>query len=306
MIGRVDFGKGYFLYSYPDYIAFGGEVLIPAPGVVITAGVDGELGVSSGLYSLHGSAEACVAGGISSIGCVGGEAWVTSKGFVVCGDIAGEFHPGVGYHWGDTFPEIWLGIPGDGCKPSGYWLDTAIKPARGAQAGGARTFRVAAGVKAVRVRIIGSGGAPDVTVKGPDGETVSTASAEYVKGKRIAALRHLPGGVTWLGIRAQPGEYTITPNAGSPAIRSVATSEPARASEDHRLGDDERRAPHAQLPDRRARPWRAGHLLRARSDDVPQARDDDEARRGDRLHAGRHRIRAPYHRAHRGPRHARR
>jgi hypothetical protein len=227
VIGRVDFGSGYFLYAYPDYIAFGGSVLIPAPGVVITAGLDGEIGVSSGLYSFHGQAKACIAGGISSLGCIGGEAWVTSKGIVVCGSIAGEIHPGVGYKWGDTFPEIWTGIPGDGCKPSGYWLDAPIGPARAAQAGGVRTFKVAPGVKAVRVRIIGSGGAPDVTVKGPDGETISTADAEFVKGKSINAVRHLPGGVTWLGIRAKAGEYTITPNPGSPAIRSVATSEPA-------------------------------------------------------------------------------
>src|SRR6185295_2835432 len=41
VIGRVDFGSGYFLYAYPNYIAFGGKVLIPAPGVVINAGLDG-------------------------------------------------------------------------------------------------------------------------------------------------------------------------------------------------------------------------------------------------------------------------
>ena len=54
-------------------------------------------------------------------------------------------------------------------------------------------------------------------MKGPDGETVSTASAEYVKGKHIAALRHLPGGVTWLGIRGAAGR--IHDHAERPARR---------------------------------------------------------------------------------------
>ena len=227
-IGRVDFGSGYWLYAYPDYVALGGKVLIPAPGVVIRAEVDGEVGVGSGLYSFRGKAEACIAGGISALGCIGGEAWVTSKGIVVCGSIAGEIHPGVGYKWGDTFPEIWTALPGDGCKPSGYWVNVPIAGGARAAQSGARTFNLKAGVRALRVRVVGRGGAPDVELRGPDGETVSTASGDYVRSPRINLVRHPAGGVTWAEIRnGKPGTYTITPRAGSAPIGSLATTEPA-------------------------------------------------------------------------------
>lgn len=227
-IGRVDFGSGYWLYAYPDYLALGGRVLIPAPGVVIRGGFDGEMSFGSGLYSFHGDAEACIAGGISSLGCIGGEAWVTSKGIVVCGSIAGEIHPGVGYKWGDTFPEIWTALPGDGCKPSGYWVDVPIAGSARAAQSGARTFKLKPGVRSLRVRIVGRGGAPDVELRGPDGETVSTAGAEYVRGAHINIVRHPAGGATWADIRnGRAGTYTVTPNAGSAAIASLATTEPA-------------------------------------------------------------------------------
>jgi uncharacterized delta-60 repeat protein len=229
VIGRVEFGSGYWLYAYPDYLALGGRVLIPGPGVVIRGEFDGEIGVGRGLYSFRGKAEACIAGGISDLGCIGGEAWVTSKGFVVCGSILGEIHPGVGYKWGDTFPEIWTALPGDGCKPSGYWVDVPISSAARAAQSGARTFTLKAGVRALRVRIVGRGGAPDVELRGPDGEAISTATADYVRGTRINLMRHRAGGATWADIRnGRPGTYTITPRAGSAPIASLATSEPAQ------------------------------------------------------------------------------
>jgi hypothetical protein len=133
--------------------------------------------------------------------------------------------PGVGYHWGATFPSIWLI---DGCKTSPY--RTQVRAA--AAPGGGRTFTVARGVTQQMVRLIGSGGAPEVEVRGPDGETVSTAGGDFQVGRTLRVLRQAEQGVTWIGVQgAKPGRYTVTPVAGSPAIGSVATAEglkPAR------------------------------------------------------------------------------
>jgi concanavalin A-like lectin/glucanase superfamily protein len=216
----IDFGNGYVLYSFPDYIALGGGVRVVMPGFTVNGGLDGELSFRTKLFSLHGSIQACIAGLL----CGGLEAWASNRGIVACvGDIRhGGLHPGIGYHWGDFWPTVWLV---DGCTPSNYWITSVTGAADAAAA--AQTFTVARGETAKNVRLLGAGGAPNVEVRGPDGETVSTATRTYVTSRTLAILRQDAGKVTWIGVNhGKPGRYTITLLPGSPRITGIAGTRP--------------------------------------------------------------------------------
>lgn len=215
----IDFGHGYVLYSFPDYIALGGGVRVVMPGFTVEGGLDGETSFKTRLFSLHGSVRACIAGLL----CAGVEGWASNNGVVAClGDIRrGGLHPGAGYHWGDFWPTIWLI---DGCRPSKYWI-TNVTGATDAAA--ARTFTVARGETAKNVRLQGTGGAPNVEVRGPQGEAVSTATHAYATSGPLAILRQDAGRVTWIGVNhGTPGRYTITPLPGSPPIAGIAGTRP--------------------------------------------------------------------------------
>jgi hypothetical protein len=223
----IPFGNAYFAYSYPEYVAAGGGVRFPLPGMTVNVGVDGEMWLSRSIFSFHGFGEVCVAG----LACLlRAEAWVTSTGFVVCGEIAGELHPGAGYRWGDAWPEIWLV---DGCKPSNYWPQrpaNAIVLAPYA-AHATRTFTVQRGERTKNVRLEGLGGAPRIEVRGPTGELVSTASGDFVTGRTIRVLRQNAGKVTWIGVeKALPGRYTVKTLPGSAGIARLAST---RNSDEH-------------------------------------------------------------------------
>ena len=222
VLGRIPFGSGYMLIS-PDEIALGGHTSISVPGMSIDGGLDGDWAFRTGLFTLHGSIEACVAG--LPIFCPRVEAWITNRGMVACfGDIRHEgWHPGAGYYWGDAWPTVWLGWPAGNCKPSHYW-NTAASAARTASA---QSFTVARGEVLKDVSLRGVGGAPNIEIRGPDGETVSSATGSFVATGRFAILRQDAGNVTWIGVEhGAPGRYTITLLPGSPPIAGVAATRP--------------------------------------------------------------------------------
>jgi hypothetical protein len=214
-VGRIPFGNAYLLYSYPDYVALGGSVRVVVPGMSIEGGIDGEASGATKRFSLHGAVEACVAG--LPLVCPGFEGWVTSNGIVACAKGTG-LHPGAGYHWGDDWPTIWWI---DGCKPSRYWV--TVRAARAAAE--PLTFTVVAGERAKNVRLRGSGGAPSVEIRGPDGELVSTAAGTFAAGRTIQVVRQDEGKTTWIGVaNGKPGKYTVTTLPGSAPIASLAAT----------------------------------------------------------------------------------
>ena len=222
VLGRIPFGSGYMLIS-PDEIALGGHTSISVPGMSINGGLDGDWAFRTGLFTLHGSIETCVAG--LPIFCPRVEAWITNRGMVACfGDIRNEgWHPGAGYYWGDAWPTVWLGWPAGNCKPSHYW-NNAVSAARTASV---PSFTVRRGEVLKDVRLRGVGGAPNIEIRGPDGETVSSATGSFVTTGRFAILRQDAGNVTWIGVEhGAPGRYTITLLPGSPGIAGVAATRP--------------------------------------------------------------------------------
>ena len=207
-IGNVPFGNAYFMYEYPNHIVLGGGMRFGSPLMLVYGRIDGEMLIRSNpLYSFHGQIGATIA----DLGSLGVEGWVTNIGVVVCGDIA-DLHPGAGYKWGDPLPEIW--IP-DGCKPSHYWPNFN---AAAAQAG-ELTFNVEKGEDSKSVKLSGQGGAPQVQVTAPGGETISTAQGNFVNGNHLVLLRQPTGNRTYIGVKDGPvGKYTVTTLAGSPGI----------------------------------------------------------------------------------------
>jgi hypothetical protein len=77
------------------------------------------------------------------------------------------------------------------------------------------------------VRVAGSGDAPAFTVSGPGGVQVATGAENTLTGSgTVGTYRAQQGATTWMAI-AHPGAgtWTITPQAGSAAITSVAVAD---------------------------------------------------------------------------------
>jgi hypothetical protein len=223
-VGTLPLASGYFMYSAgnPPLVKLGGDMGLKLPGFTLGGEANGVIGPAGGKEAFSFSGRMGVE--IAGLGRLGADASVTSKGVVACGDLVG-LHPGAGYHWGDTWPTIWLV---DGCKPSRYWVTFDSRAARtGAAAARALTFTVARGERSKNVALPGASGAPRVEVRAPDGETISTAGGDFVTGRRLALLRQDAGKVTWIGVHdATPGTYTVTPLAGSPPISRLAATRP--------------------------------------------------------------------------------
>jgi hypothetical protein len=227
----IALGSGYMLYEAPGYISAGGSVRLGFPGMTLDGSITGTVSVPTGQFDIEGEVTGCLVG----IFCHSAAAWVSDVGIAIClGDIVHDsWVPGAGYRWGDILPHVWFPT---GCKPSRFWDHNIRAPgtaarARGAQAGGAApvTFRVVKGEDSKSVELQGRGGAPSVTLTGPDGEKVSIGPGgqAVVHGAHVGLLRDEMGSRTIAGVLGgRPGTYTITPAAGSAPIVEVQETRP--------------------------------------------------------------------------------
>jgi len=217
----VPIGNGYLAYSYPARVMAGGGAQMNLGWVDLAGSVDGDVDLERTLFSIHGKVTADVVG----LPRAGAEGWVTSKGVVVCLDLWGE-HPGAGYKWGGS-PEIFWGTPGDGCKPSSYWVDLSRDSgAARLTAAGGLDFQVKRGEKKL-VRLVGDSGAPVVTVTDPNGNRVETTS-EAGDGP-VKIVRMPDQGRTFiLVVGGVAGRYTVDLAADSPGVRDASQSKSVR------------------------------------------------------------------------------
>jgi uncharacterized delta-60 repeat protein len=215
--GTLPFADGALMYSYPDFIAFNGNARFVLPGMGLYGGVEGQATVRQKLFTAGGHLKACL-GGVKKGACLGGDAWVTSRGAVACLNLLDTLHPGAGYYWGGKLT-VW---PFDGCKPSRYWVKFAS--ARTSQAGGA-TFKVAKGEGTKNVRLVGRGGAPSVRVTAPGGQHVDVSGDQFqvAPDKRILGIRQVESGTTYVGAKGA-GTYRVDLLPGSAPIAGVAGS----------------------------------------------------------------------------------
>jgi hypothetical protein len=221
----LELGGAYLLYSYPDFVAAKGYAHLQTFLFTVNADASLELDTRTRRFNAGIKGEICLAGGIEveHIGlCAGGEAHVSSRGISVCFNIGnGLWTPGVGYVYGESFPEFFSGLPGDGCRPSHFW-EKDVRAAR-ASAVAPITFTVKRGEKVKNVRLAGAGGAPEVSVRTPGGETITSQANKMLHSGQLSAIAADKYKATWISVEhAKPGTYQIVSEPGSPAITGMA------------------------------------------------------------------------------------
>lgn len=201
---------------------------IPAGVIRLSGSTLGEVSLKDGSFNLEGSGQGC---GMDPIpGCVGAiKVLVSSKAASGCasavsvdfGEPIGEAEvaAGVAYVWDDGF-ELFAG-----CDLSKFKAVVTKAQARAAARRGAPLgFTVKPGSGQVNVAIAGSGAPPQVTITGPNGETVT--SAANPNGSATGSAGILTQSDTFdSAVAALPnaaaGTWTVDPLPGSSAITGI-------------------------------------------------------------------------------------
>src|SRR5215475_10131865 len=219
-IGKIPLASGYVLYTYPGYVAGGGNINASLLGgaLSVKGGIDGQVNFQSGQFNFEGFVQLHVL-----FLDVGSDAVVSSSGIAGCGYISifgNQVAVAGGAHWGQG-PSVWFS-----CDLSDYKVTVpatvhVLANGRTVAATGYKVV-VPKGLQAETIRVQGSGGPPDITITGPGGVRASTGGASQVTAKPFVIYRTTTGNATYIGIiKPAGGTYTITANAGSPAIKQV-------------------------------------------------------------------------------------
>jgi hypothetical protein len=226
VIGSIPLLDGYLLYEAPSFFEIKGGFDVKIGFLHVNGGVHGFVDGGSGKWDYDMGVSACLDSieiwGVSLDGiCLNVGGVISSKGLGFCGvvPVPTPFGPvpvdvGVGYSWGDSFPDLMI----FDCD-YGPWKES-VPGARALQAGG--TTVTLSGGPAAMIRVVGTGGVPDVTLTGPGGKTISTKSPAV--DKSIAVVKIADADETLIAFRNPArGRWTVTP-AGSVPIKSIATS----------------------------------------------------------------------------------
>jgi len=179
--------------------------------------VNGEVnGFVDGLDAaeLEGQVHACIRILWAPDPCAGGGFIVSNLGIAACVDVyLGSV--GVGYEWGGDF-DLWWGS----CD-LGPWRPAYPK---GARIAAANRFQLRAGLPSAAFAVEGVGGAPDVTLTGPHGKTISaTTATPFAKKKDLFAVQS-GNDTTYFVMKHPPaGTWTISSDGVVP-IRRVLQS----------------------------------------------------------------------------------
>jgi hypothetical protein len=218
-VGEIPIGDGFLLYEFPDYVQFGGSFFYGFHDVFSIDGhITGFVQVSRRQFDIEAGLHACVA----VLGCSGVDAAISSNGIAACWTqtiAIVHIHVGVGYHWGDSFPDVML----LGCDVGPY---TARASRRQAGAGAPDSFTLPAGLPFANVRVRGNGNAPRVTLTGPNGEKLVTPDdKDLFADAAFALVRQPQSDTTFVGIHhPAAGTWTVTPQPGSVAVAQVASA----------------------------------------------------------------------------------
>jgi Concanavalin A-like lectin/glucanases superfamily/PKD domain len=226
VLGAFDLplGDAFVLYSYPDRLQFGGKVNVPLGVFRVTGSASGFFDGANGRFNVEGEG----AYEVPIFGKLLGSMLASSDGIAGCAGAEGPFGigkvvAGFGYHWGSGFPPEFYPW---GCNVAPYRVYlSARQSARLAtrQLSTDTSFNLPAGLPFVDLKLIGSGGAPDVTLHGPNGETYSTAGQLGGGADPFLFLRDDEYSVAYVGVKKPAaGEWTVTANEGSPPLSSVS------------------------------------------------------------------------------------
>jgi hypothetical protein len=228
-VGELPLGSGYLLYAPPGYIAAGGQVDHDFFDVIKFDGrLDGEFNVVNKRFNVSGHVSVC----LEDLPCASVDAVVSSRGVGACfGDEGG------GFRW-DDFPKPHIDITvfgvGSSCDISSFSEAHvfAARDARRAHAASATVHGVTLrrGQKPYVIRLDGAGGAPNVSVTGPDGQSLSGTTAGIHRSGGIIVVQSETSTETVVGIKPTvPGRYTITLLAGPAVTQSFQEIQQAPA-----------------------------------------------------------------------------
>jgi hypothetical protein len=215
----------YFHVDEAGDIGLGGNVYVEIYVLSFEAGIAFE--VSRGHLQFDGNVSACLK--LLGEHCLGAEVVVSDHGVGACADL-GFTHAGAGI----VFPDE-THFMLDSCDiaqfrslPMPANLASLRRPptAGGPSASAAQalpSFTVSRGQSVAAIGVLGAGGAPDVTLRGPDGRTIATPPGGYLKEANevvIADARKTMETYFFINHPA-PGKWTITGNPGSAPVTGV-------------------------------------------------------------------------------------
>jgi hypothetical protein len=212
-------------------IGVGGSVHLEIYVLSFSAGVDFE--ISQGHIQFDANVQACIK--VLGEHCLSAEAVVSDRGIGVCADL-GFTHAGAGIMFPADFKFML-----DSCDIAQFRslpmpANLASAPLRAPLSGAADplavraqalpSFEVPRGEKVAAIGIAGTGGAPNVTLHGPGGRTVSTPADGYLKDPREVVIADGAKTMeTYFFIdHPEAGRWQITSNAGSVPVSAVQQS----------------------------------------------------------------------------------
>jgi hypothetical protein len=214
----------YFHVDEAGDIGLGGNVKIEIYVLSFEAGVAFE--VSQGHFQFDANVNACLK--LLGEHCLGAEAVVSDHGVGVCADL-GFTHAGAGIVFPDEthFMLSSCDIAQFRSLPMPANL-ASVKPsftvAHTAQA--LPSFTVPRGESVAALGVVGAGGAPNVTLRGPEGRTIQTPADGYSKDANEVVIADGKKTMeTYFFINhPAPGKWTIASDPGSVAVSAVQQS----------------------------------------------------------------------------------
>lgn len=208
---KFSLGSVFMRYSSNGLFELGGKLNWDLEVAYINGEVNGFV---DGLDAaeLEGMVHACIRIPWAPDPCAGGGFIVSNIGIAACVDVyIGS--AGIGYEWGGDF-DLWWGS----CD-LGPWRP-AYPSGGHARIAAANRFQLKPGLPSAAFAVEGAGGAPNVTLIGPHGQTISaTAAAPFAKTKKFLAVQS--GNDTTYFVLKHPtaGTWTLSSDGVVPVRR---------------------------------------------------------------------------------------
>jgi hypothetical protein len=223
--------NAYLFYAFPDYAEFGGGFKFDMGDdddtVSIKGDVNGWIQALQKKFNLEGKVEGCIDIDIVGPICKGADAVVSTQGIGLCTVVPVPVSPfgptipvdaGIGYRWGDGFPDLMV----FSCDVGPY---REAKPALRAAATGPRRFKLPPGLPSAMVRVRGVGAAPKLVLTKPGGKHVAIPqTGKQPVDRDVIGITRDPQKTTLIALRKPPaGTWSVAPQPGS-KIASVAVA----------------------------------------------------------------------------------
>ena len=218
----------YFHVDEAGDIGLGANVYIEIYVISFEAGIAFE--VSQGHFQFDGNVSACIK--VLGEHCLGAEVVVSDHGVGACADL-GFTHAGAGIVFPDETHFMldscniaqFRSLPMPANLASLRHFPTAHDPTASA----AQTlpgFTIPHGQSVAALGVVGTGGAPSVTLHGPDGRTIATPADGYLKdSNEVVIVDGRKTMETYFFINhPAPGKWTITSDPGSATVSAVQQS----------------------------------------------------------------------------------